>query len=93
MREACSPLIFPPTGQSSDGKLWRIGGGPHIDRATIVADIIDPIGNGSQEGIVWKVMQHSPSLLPDPRLAQHSCALPINSFFLVSTLMIGEPAA
>ena len=56
MREACSPLIFPPTGQSSDGKLWRIGGGPHIDRATIVADIIDPIGNGSQEGIVWKVM-------------------------------------
>ena len=56
MREAPSPLLFPPARQGSDGKLRGISGGAYIDRATIVADIIDPVGHGSQQGIVRKVM-------------------------------------
>jgi hypothetical protein len=92
-RKALSPLLFLPAGQRGHGKLRRIGGAARVDRATLAAHVINPVGHGAHQGIVRKVMQHSPPRLPDPRLARRFCALPISSFFLVSRLLIGQPAA
>ena len=46
--EALPTLVFPPVGQSRDGKLRCIGGSAHVDRAAIVAHIIHPVGHRSR---------------------------------------------
>src|SRR5690348_10076761 len=38
-------LLLPPAGQGSHGKFWGIGGRSHIDGASIVRQIIDPVRN------------------------------------------------
>ena len=82
----------PPTGDHVHRELGRIGRGADIDGPLIVADVIDTVrhcrprasdGKSCTLTAAASRLQAAPAFLKSP----------ISSFFLVSTLMVGHPAA
>ena len=63
-------LLFPPAGQCSHSKFWGIGGRSHIDSASIVRQIIDPVRNGFAQSFLREIMHIDIVWLLPPCLAR-----------------------